>query len=240
MKLFPAIDLRDGHCVRLFQGDYDQTTVYSADPVAVAASFVEAGAEWIHVVDLDGAKAGKPCHLELIAEMKGLGVHVQTGGGYRDFESIERALSVGIDRVILGSALLKSKELKQESGRRFGERVVAGLDVREGKVAISGWQEQTEVGIVELGLELVELGYVRMIVTDIATDGAFTGPNLALANEVMAKVPMHYIVSGGVAGLQDVLNVAETSAEGVIVGKAIYEGKFSVADFFATQTRKEQ
>lgn len=231
MILFPAIDLRNGQCVRLFQGDYDQSTTYSSEPTKVAESFLEAGAEWVHVVDLDGAKAGAPMNLDVILEIKQTGLRVQTGGGYRDMATIDRSLETGIDRVILGSAIVKSESLRQEAAK-FGSRVVAGLDARDEKIAISGWQEQTELDLIEFAQELESLGYERLIVTDIATDGAFTGPNLALASKVISKTSMKYIISGGVSSLQDVLDSRQTEAEGIIVGKAIYENRLNPSDFF--------
>jgi phosphoribosylformimino-5-aminoimidazole carboxamide ribotide isomerase len=231
MILFPAIDLREGQCVRLFQGDYEQTTIYSSSPLEVAESFLEAGAEWIHVVDLDGAKSGSPQNLEIIHEIKQTGLKVQTGGGYRSIEMIEQTLNRGIDRVILGSAIVKSESLRKNAAQ-FGSKIVAGLDVRDEKIAISGWQEQTSLGLFEFAHELEGLGYSRIIVTDIATDGAFTGPNLALAQRVMEQVGMNYIISGGVSNLQDLKDAAQTNAEGIIVGKAIYEKRLNLLDCF--------
>lgn len=231
MILFPAIDLRNGQCVRLFQGDYDQTTIYSDHPVEIAMSFQEAGAEWIHVVDLDGAKAGSPQNLDVILEIKEIGLKVQTGGGYRTIEAIEKTLESGVDRVILGSAIVKSEELRLRAAG-FGSKIVAGLDVRDEKIAVSGWQEQTQLDLIEFAQELQSLGYERIIVTDIATDGAFTGPNLELAQKVMSQTSMKYIISGGVSKIEDLYDAKGTEAEGIIVGKAIYEKRLNLLDYF--------
>lgn len=234
--VFPAIDLINGACVRLFQGDFDQQVQYSKDPVETAKEFQSAGSDWIHVVDLEGARVGHPIHGWIIQEIASLGLKVQCGGGIRTLQHIEKLLESGVDRVILGSVLVRDEVFRKEAVERFGAALVAGLDVRNEKIAIAGWQEQTEIDLIEFGQQLSEIGYQRMIVTDIATDGTMQGPNLELARKVLAKVNMKYIISGGVSKQQDLLDSALIGAEGLIVGKALYEGTVSLHDWFNTIT----
>jgi phosphoribosylformimino-5-aminoimidazole carboxamide ribotide isomerase len=228
--LLPAIDLRGGKCVRLHQGDYAQETIYGEDPVAVAQGFVDAGAGWIHVVDLDGARSGKPEHLDVLSKIAKLGVNIETGGGIRSLETIDQVLEAGIARAILGSILVKDRELAEDAFQRFGSNLIAGLDVREEKVAVSGWQEQTELDLYETASWLIDLGCERFIVTDIATDGTLKGPNLDLANKFLDKFHTNYIISGGVGQMADLVAAKATSAEGIIAGKAIYDGRIDVGE----------
>lgn len=238
MLILPAIDLRGGKCVRLIQGDYGQETVYGENPVAVARQFVEEGATWIHIVDLDGAKAGRPDagHLAAVQEISNLGVEVEFGGGIKDQAGLEAALEVGASRVVLGSAIVKSPDFAERSFRSLGERAVAGIDARDRKVAVHGWLETSEIDAVEMAVRVRDMGAHRIVLTDIARDGMLTGPNLELLREVTEACGLPIVQSGGIASLEDLtelFSLGEAIPEGVITGKAIYEGRFTVAQAVA-------
>jgi len=227
--ILPAIDIIAGRCVRLTQGDYSRETVYASDPAEVARSFSDAGAAWIHVVDLDGAKAGAPCNLNTIEKIvSSVSCSIEVGGGVRDFESVDSLLSIGVARVIVGTKIVKEPEWASDLFARYGDKVVAGIDARNGMAAVAGWTEGSTVSALELARRVEAQGCRRIILTDIATDGAFTGPNLSLLREVAGGVSIPIIASGGVSCLADVEALAamrEPSVEGVIIGKAIYEGR---------------
>lgn len=229
MLILPAIDIIAGRCVRLTQGDYSRETVYASDPAEVARSFSDAGAAWIHVVDLDGAKAGAPCNLNTIEKIvSSVSCSIEVGGGVRDFESVDSLLSIGVARVIVGTKIVKEPEWASDLFARYGDKVVAGIDARNGMAAVAGWTEGSTVSALELARRVEAQGCRRIILTDIATDGAFTGPNLSLLREVAGGVSIPIIASGGVSCLADVEALAamrEPSVEGVIIGKAIYEGR---------------
>lgn len=233
MLILPAIDLIDGQCVRLRQGDYAETTLYHEDPLEVAKSFAEQGAEWLHLVDLDGAKAGKP-HVKNLAVLKairdaGFGLKIEFGGGVRTELDLMTTLATGADRVVLGSMLTKSPEVARECFK-LGESVVAGIDARDGRVAVQGWTEDSELDALDLAKEFEAAGAQRFIVTDIATDGMLQGPNLEMLTRFATALPGKVIASGGVSNLEDLQAIKRIGGvEGTIVGKAIYEGRFSVA-----------
>jgi phosphoribosylformimino-5-aminoimidazole carboxamide ribotide isomerase len=234
MLILPAIDLRGGKCVRLIQGDYGQETVYGDDPLAVARQFVEQGATWIHVVDLDGAKAGRPDegHLTAVREIRDLGVEVEFGGGIKDSSGLEAALKAGASRVVLGSAIVKDPAFAERSFRSLGERAVAGIDARDRKVAVHGWLETSEIDAVEMAVRVRDMGAHRIVLTDIARDGMLTGPNLDLLREVSQACGLPIVQSGGISSLEDLnllSSLGDATPEGVITGKAIYEGRFTVA-----------
>jgi phosphoribosylformimino-5-aminoimidazole carboxamide ribotide isomerase len=231
--LFPAIDILGGKAVRLYQGDYGQATVYNEDPGNVAAEFASAGAEWIHVVDLDAAKAGKPVNLEVIRGLcLAASIPVQVGGGIRTMVDAEAILNAGASRVILGSVLAKSPQLAADMLANLGERAVAGIDARDGRVAVEGWVESSDLEATALVKLMSERGATRFIVTDIATDGSMTGPNMKFLSEVLAATSAKVIASGGTGTLDHLKMLKDQlpSLEGVIVGKAIYEGTVSVSD----------
>ncbi len=230
MIILPAIDIKDGRCVRLYQGDYNRVTNYGDDPVGIARRWQEAGASWLHLVDLDGAAQGMPVNLEVIKNIRATTtLRIELGGGMRSLAHIEQLLSPGIDRVILGTVAITDRALLQEALARWGERIVVGLDARDGWVAISGWRETARVKAVALATELYELGVQRFIYTDIARDGALTGPNLDALAELQSAVPCPVIASGGVSSLADLRNLASLGVEGAIVGKAIYTGDVDLA-----------
>lgn len=237
MIVFPAIDLMGGQAVRLTQGAFDAAKVYNADPVAQAVAFAEAGAEWIHLVDLDGAKAGHPVHLEVlrgIAEATGL--PVQFGGGLRTSADMEAALAAGANRVIVGTRLTQDLDFAASLFAQFGERLVAGLDARNGEVATHGWQEGSGQSILDLARSLVERGATRFIYTDIARDGVLGGPDLSGTVALHDATGVPVIASGGVAELSDLEHIAATNLEGVIVGKALYEGRFRLEEALVVAT----
>jgi phosphoribosylformimino-5-aminoimidazole carboxamide ribotide isomerase len=233
MKLFPAIDIKDGQCVRLYQGDYSQMTVYASDPVEVARRWQEAGASWLHVVDLDGAKEGHPVNTALIERIcQETTLLVEVGGGLRSLEHIESTLAAGAQRVILGTAVLTDRALLHTALQRWSERIVVGLDARAGLVAISGWRETSNIQATELARELSAAGVSRFIYTDIARDAAMQGPNLDSLSAMLNALQdsgAGLIASGGVSSLADLEQLAELDVEGAIIGKALYVGAIDLA-----------
>lgn len=241
MLILPAIDIIGGRCVRLTQGDYSRQTVYADDPAEVARSFSDAGASWIHIVDLDGAKAGAPVNLATIERIvSSVPCSIEVGGGVRDFASVDALLSAGVARVIVGTKIVKEPSWASDLFAKYGARVVAGIDARDGMAAVSGWTEGSSVSALELAKRVEAQGCKRLILTDIATDGAFTGPNLAFLREVAGGVSIPVIASGGVSCLADVQTLAamkEPSVEGVIVGKALYEGRIDLGEALSAMAR---
>lgn len=236
MDLYPAIDLRDGKCVRLHQGDYSQETVYGGDPLAVAQEFEEDGAPWIHVVDLDAAKTGRPENREIVAEIAAsVGVPVQTGGGIRDEFSAEALLDLGIARIVVGTAALSEPRLVRRLAGRHPGRVAVGLDARNGEAAVKGWTEGSGVTVLEAISWFSDAGVAAFVVTDIARDGTLTGPDVEGLARVLEATTADVIASGGVGSLDDLralaaLEMSGRRLAGAIVGKAIYEGVFSVSE----------
>lgn len=234
MILFPAIDMRDGQCVRLYQGDYDQMTVYSSDPLEVARRWQEAGASWLHVVDLDGAKEGHPINSALIARMcQETDLKIEASGGLRTLEDIESILALGVERVVLGTVILTNRELLGHALQRWGQRIVVGLDAREGQVAIRGWRETSDISVTELARELGTSGVERIIYTDIGRDAAMQGPNLTALQtmlDVLKGSNTSLIASGGVSSLEDLRRLAKLEIEGAIIGKALYIGAIDLAE----------
>lgn len=236
INIFPAIDMRGGKCVRLFKGDYAQETVYGDSPFDMAKSFSDAGAPFVHMVDLDGAKDGERVHAnDVLRVAKELPIKVQIGGGIRTEEDVRFYLENGVDRVIIGSLAIRERELVASFIEKFGaERIVIGLDAKDGMVATHGWLETSNQTAVEVGQYFASKGAKYFIFTDIATDGTLQGPNIEanelLANETGAEV----IVSGGMSSLADITVVKEaaanTSITGVIIGKALYTGQFTLAE----------
>ena len=232
MELIPAIDLRDGRCVRLVQGDFDRATVYGDDPPAIARRWQAAGASRIHVVDLDGAKEGGPRQLAVVGEIvRAVGVPTQLGGGMRSVEDIEAALAVGVDRVIVGTKAIEDPGFVDAALARFGERVGIGIDARDGRVAVRGWVDVSDVDALGLARTVASRGVRTIVYTDISRDGMLIGPNIEAMRRMVQAVPgVAVIASGGVSSLNDVLALAKTGAVGVIVGKAIYTGNVDLAE----------
>jgi len=242
MRLLPAIDLIDGQCVRLYQGDYAQVTTYASDPVEVARHWQEAGASWLHVVDLDGAKAGQPMNAALIERLcRETTLHIEVGGGLRTLEQIASTLAVGVERVILGTAALNDRELLTQALQRWGEHIVVGIDARDGLVAIRGWRETSSIKATELAVELSAAGVRRFIYTDIARDGAMQGPNLAALSamlDALQGTESTLIASGGVSSLADLQQLATLEIEGAIIGKALYTDTLDLAEAVQTIERE--
>ncbi|MFC7371024.1 1-(5-phosphoribosyl)-5-[(5-phosphoribosylamino)methylideneamino]imidazole-4-carboxamide isomerase [Fictibacillus iocasae] len=231
--LYPAIDMRGGKCVRLLQGDYDQETIYGDSPFDMAKTFAENGAQWIHMVDLDGAKAGvKINHEHVLRVAKELDVKVQIGGGIRTMEDVESYLNEGVDRVILGSAAVSARNFVEDALAKFGPRIAIGLDARDGYVATHGWLETSELKASDLAQELAAKGAETFIFTDISKDGMLQGPNTEAIAELAALTGKEVIASGGVSSIDDLILLKndERGVAGAIIGKALYTGKFSLQE----------
>lgn len=238
LTLYPAIDLKDGQCVRLRRGDMGDATVYSTDPAGQARTWQEVGFPWLHVVDLNGAFAGQPVNAAAVtAILRSVTIPVQLGGGIRDIATIEAWLAAGIRRVILGSVAVKNPALVQEACRLFPDQVVVGIDARDGMVATEGWSETSSIAACELARSFEGVGVAAIIYTDIGRDGMLSGINIeqtiALANAISVPV----IASGGIGGMQDLTTLASaasgTAIQGVIIGRALYDGRINPADALA-------
>jgi phosphoribosylformimino-5-aminoimidazole carboxamide ribotide isomerase len=227
--LFPAIDLKDGQCVRLEQGDMARATVFNLDPASQAAKFAAQGFEYIHVVDLDGAFAGKPMNAHAVeAMLAAVTIPVQLGGGIRDLKTIEAWLSKGVARVIIGTAAVRDPELVKSAARKFPNRVAVGLDARDGKVAVEGWAETSEVKALEIAGRFEDAGVAAIIFTDIARDGLLKGLNLDATVALAERISIPVIASGGLASIDDVKALLQPRAKklaGAIVGRALYDGR---------------
>jgi phosphoribosylformimino-5-aminoimidazole carboxamide ribotide isomerase len=230
--LYPAIDLKDGACVRLLRGAMDAATVYNTDPGAQARAFVEAGAEWIHVVDLDGAIAGKPVNESAIAAiLNAVDVPVQLGGGMRSLETVEQRLGKGVARVVLGTVALTNPALVREACRCFPGKIAIGIDARGGKVAVDGWVKTSETTALELAKALEDAGAAALIYTNIERDGAKKGVDVSGTAALARTVSMPVIASGGVAGLSDLRALkADGVIAGVIIGRALYDGAIDLRE----------
>ena len=225
MYIYPAIDLYGGKAVRLYKGDYDQMTVYSDDPVAVAKDFAAAGASRIHLVDLEGAKIGRPANLGTIrAIVETTGLFDEVGGGIRDMETVDSYLGIGVSRVILGTAAVKDPDFLKAALTKYGEKIAVGVDLKDGYVAIKGWTETSELKAEDFFEKMQSLGVKTIICTDISRDGAMKGANRALYRELSAKFDIDLIASGGVSSMEDVTALAEMKLHGAIIGKAYYIG----------------
>lgn len=225
LEVIPAIDLRGGKCVRLYQGDYSQETVFSADPVGIALQWQSLGAPKLHLVDLDGAARGELCHLALISEIvQRVGIPVQVGGGIRQLGAIEQLLAVGVGRVILGTTAVENPEMIENACHGFGEAIIVGIDARDGYVCTQGWQKKTNLTAAELVREMAKLGVGRFIYTDIARDGTLTQPNFEAIAELVSKTDLPIIASGGVTSISHLEMLSQLGVEGVIVGRALYTG----------------
>lgn len=226
LTIYPAIDLLDGRCVRLRQGDYDQVTVYNNDPIDQAMQFKRAGAEWIHVVDLDAARSGVPTNLEIIRSIScQTGLKIQTGGGIRTMRHLERLLfEGGISRAVLGTAAVKNRPLIEEILKYYPDQVAIGIDARNGEVSIDGWTQGSGLPALAFAKTMESLGAKVVIFTDIARDGMMVGTATDLVRELVEQTSLEIIASGGIGTYADIEAVRQTGAAGVIVGKAIYEG----------------
>lgn len=235
MNLYPAIDIKDGACVRLLYGDMDAVTSYNPDPGDQARQFAEAGCKWVHVVDLNGAVSGASVNREAVRAILEIGLPVQLGGGIRDMKAIEAWLNDGVARVILGTAALKNPDLVREAARTFPGAIAVGADARDGMIAAEGWVETSDIAVVELVQRFEDCGVAAVIFTDIGRDGALKGVNLEATAALARQTEIPVIASGGVASIDDIKHLAQDKSgiEGVITGRAIYDGRLDLAQALA-------
>ncbi len=236
MILYPAIDLKDGQCVRLYKGAMDQATVFSDAPAEQAGAFAEQGAEWLHLVDLNGAFAGAPVNAAAVeAILAAVNIPCQLGGGIRDMETIAGWLDKGLRRVILGTVAVEEPDLVRLAAREFPGQIAVGIDAREGRVATRGWAEETEVGVTDLARQFEDAGVAAIIYTDINRDGAMQGPNVAATAALARAVSLPVIASGGVSSLDDLIALRDcgVALDGAISGRALYDGKLDLAEALA-------
>ena len=231
MKLYPAIDLRGGQAVRLYQGDYDQMTVYNADPVAQAQAFLDAGARYLHVVDLDGAKDDTTANLETIAAIAALGgLFIEVGGGIRDEARIRRYLDLGVGRCILGTVAVKDFDFTARMAQRYGARIAVGVDMKDGFIAVNGWREVTPEPGVAFCRRCAAAGVQAVIATDIARDGTLQGTNLDLYRELLTIPGLEVTASGGIARMEELAELQAMGCHAAILGKSIYTGAIDLAE----------
>lgn len=230
ITVYPAIDLKDGNCVRLFKGDMDAATIFSDNPAAQAKEFVDAGCTWLHLVDLNGAFAGEPVNAAAVDAILGaVDVPVQLGGGIRDIQTMERWLDAGISRLILGTLAVKNPALVKEACKLFPGKIAVGIDAKGGMVAVEGWAEASELKVTELALKFEDAGVAAIIHTDIDRDGTLTGVNAEASSDLAKAVSIPVIASGGVKDLDDIHRVANVgNLEGVVTGRAIYDGRLNL------------
>ena len=231
MRIYPAIDIIDGACVRLVQGDYSQKTTFASDPVEVAQRWESLGGEFIHIVDLDGARSGRMPNFELITTIANiLSVPIEVGGGIRDMDAVDMYLENGVQRVIIGTSALSNPKFVEQAVKKYGDRIAVGIDAKDGMVAVNGWEEVSGTSALDLAKQMEEIGVKYIIYTDIATDGMLKGPNAAAMKEMADAVSVNIIASGGVSSIEDVRILKSSGVEGAIIGKALYTDRIDLAD----------
>lgn len=231
MRIYPAIDIKDGKCVRLFKGQFSDVTVYGDSPAEMAKKWEAQGGEYIHVVDLDGALKGHGVNADIIKNIcSSVNVPVQTGGGIRTMEDIEAKLSCGISRVIIGTKAVSDSEFVKRAIDKYGEKIVIGIDAKDGMVAIEGWEKTSNFTAIEFAEKMVSIGVKTIVYTDIATDGTLAGPNVSAMSEMVKAVNADIIASGGIGSLEHIKSLMPTGVEGVIVGKALYTEKVNLTE----------
>jgi phosphoribosylformimino-5-aminoimidazole carboxamide ribotide isomerase len=234
MIIYPAIDIRDGKAVRLVEGDFSKETVFDANPVAAALRWQDAGAEWLHVVDLDGARTGSTSNAAAVDAIRSaVRIPIELGGGIRSAKAAEHYFAMGIDRVILGTAAVEDDTVVSELVTKWGNRVAVGLDARDGKLATAGWLEQSEKSALDVAAELRQKGVETFIVTDIQKDGKLQGPNLKMLEQAHFVLQRGVIASGGISSIEDVREVAAVGVDGAIIGRALYDGRIDLAEAIA-------
>jgi len=234
MEIIPAIDIRGGRCVRLYQGDYRQETVFNEDPVAAALTWYSQGARWLHIVDLDGAVAGEPRNMETVRQIvEKTDLSIELGGGIRQEKVAEQLLNQGISRLILGTVALEDRELLTKLCRRFGEALAVSLDARDGKVAVHGWQRDTVAEVLQLSRDMVDAGVKRLVYTDIERDGTLTEPGFDMIKRLIAQTDVPVTVAGGISRLEHLHKIRELGAEGAIIGRALYTGDINLGEAMA-------
>ena len=231
MNIIPAVDIKGGRCVRLYQGDYRQETVFNEDPATAALTWYSQGARWLHIVDLDGAVAGEPRNMGVVEEIvEESGLSIELGGGIRQEKVAEELLRQGVSRLILGTAAIEDKELVRRLCQRFGAAVAVSLDARDGKIAVHGWQKDTVFEVLELSREMVGAGVRRLIYTDIKKDGTLTEPNFDMIKRLIAETNVPVIAAGGISRPAHLRRIMELGAEGAIIGKALYTGDIDLGE----------
>ncbi|MFH1429038.1 MAG: 1-(5-phosphoribosyl)-5-[(5-phosphoribosylamino)methylideneamino]imidazole-4-carboxamide isomerase [Candidatus Margulisiibacteriota bacterium] len=240
-EVIPAIDILGGQCVRLYQGDYQQSKVYDNDPAAIALQWQEQGSHRLHIVDLDGAKAGTPVNMKIISDIVNkVDIPIELGGGIRTLDSVKQYLSLGVDRVILGSVAIKDPELLTDIlALSNPDQIIVGVDIKDNKPAIHGWLETSDIDLFSFLQNLTQLGVSRIILTDISKDGAMKGPNIGLMKDVCENINIPVIASGGVTNAKDILRLSGINGvEGCIIGKALYEGTIKLEEVDFMEHRK--
>ena len=231
MYVLPAIDLRSGKCVRLIQGEYDRQITYHDDPVKQAKEFIAVGAKWLHIIDLDGAKIGKPVNTETISAIAGLGkLRIEVGGGIRDEAAIEELLGMGVERVIIGTQAVSDFKWFSEIANKFAGKIVLGIDARGSKVSTHGWTKEHPQRLLEFAAEAEKLPLAAIIYTDITKDGMLAGPNLERTKSLVEAVKLPIIAAGGVQAVEDITKLGKIGVEAAIIGRALYEDTLSLAD----------
>lgn len=231
MIILPAIDLRDGKCVRLYKGDFNKSEIVADSPINTAISFKEAGAEYIHMVDLDGALKGKGVNVDIVSKViKTVDIPVELGGGIRDIETIDYLIEKGISRVILGTAALNNPSLVKEAVKKYGDKIAVGIDAKDGYVAVDGWLNVSKVNYIDFAKEMESIGVKNIIFTDISRDGTLTGPNLEALSKLKESVGCDITASGGIKNIQDVDSIKKMGLYGVIIGKAIYSNNIDLKE----------
>ena len=227
MIIYPAIDLLDGKCVRLTQGKYDQATVYSDYPAAVAQTFADAGSGWVHMVDLNAAKSGIPLNQAIIAAVvRNTGLKVQTGGGIRNLDTLRRLIEeIGVSRCVIGTSAIRDRDFTEKALALYGDKIAIGLDAKNGEIAVDWWTSDSGVNVIDFAKTMQEIGAQTVIYTDIARDGMMTGPATESTRELVDSTGLFVIASGGIGSEEDIVRIRTSGCSGVIVGKAIYDGK---------------
>ena len=240
IEIIPAVDIKDGNCVRLYQGDYGRETVFSDNPLDVALRWQSMGIPRLHIVDLNGAAQGEPGNIDIIRNLaQAMLVPIQVGGGIRRIETVEMLLKLGVDRVILGTAAVEDPMLVKEACRRFGENIIVSIDIRDGKVATWGWLRETELTALEMAREMARLGVQRFICTDISRDGTLTEPNFSSISSLMAETGRPVVAAGGVSSIMHLKMLKQLGAEGAIIGKAIYTGDIDLKQAIASLSNQK-
>ncbi len=231
MNIFPAIDLIDGKAVRLLNGDYNKKTVYNDNPIEVVRDLKRQGAEFLHLVDLDGAKSGSTDNFEIIKKIaEQSGIFTEIGGGIRDIETVDRYLAAGVNRVILGTAAVTNPEFLEAALKKYGDKIAVGVDIKDGFVAIKGWFEISEYSLLDFCEKMQKMGVKYLICTDISKDGAMKGTNIELYKELSEKFSMNITASGGVSAIEDIVNLRRLNLYGAIIGKAYYTGAIDLRE----------
>ncbi len=231
MIIFPAIDIRKGKCVRLQQGEFDRESIFGENPVEIAVQWFEKGAQFLHIVDLDGALEGRPIHLALIKEITTkLPIPVQVGGGIRTLEDIQTLLETGVARIILGTSAVLQKDFVKQAIRLFGERIAVSIDAKNGWIAVDGWKTVTDLKAIDYAMTLQNMGLKTIIYTDIAKDGMLSGPNYIELEEMKKNLKINLIASGGVSSSEDVSRLEKMELYGAIIGKALYTGDIQLKE----------